>query len=867
MSGTATWQVQIEANISSILSEVESLKNQLDAVEKKTYKIELDLDTKQLNSVISDLNKMLKSLGKGTGDFKQFENLSKEFSNITKNIQGMNKALGGVNDKGISNLLSSIQNIDSSLSNLSNHIIGLKDDIGNVGNSSGLDQMAKDAEKAKAAIDGVKKAQDGASKGSVFDTSEWKKGIAVIEEYFDAQTKLNNLIAKNSGKKEGGDYSEQLKEYTTVVSGIGERAAIARDSLSELAIPGNVITSWGEFKTVLEAWKSAGKGSTESIARMHDAIRNFNASEISKYESAIKSLETSYNKLNSREYKSEKYSSQLEELSTKIGDLKNKLKDLRDHSTGSDIISEADVKNMNLMLDSAQTLEKTIKNIPASNRGSNLSQRSNVFKMIAEMKQFIAKTKESKSALDAMEKSYRAQGDNLNVSKAIGELKEFKTMLIETGQAGKSFFSQLKEKAWFSWVGNLASMVSIYDVFNKIKEGVETITSLDTALTEMRKVSNESVSSLKAYQSTTFDTANDVGTTAQVIQNSTADWMRLGESMNEAAESARTSNVLLNVSEFDSIDSATESLVAMSQAYKDLDKMQIVDVLNNIGNNFSISTDGLATALQDSASSLTTAGNDLNEAVALITAGNAVTQDPAKVGAGLRTISLRLVGTEAAKSELESLGEDTSDVITTTSKLRDTIISATKAATNGKGFDILDANGNYKSTYEIMQGLSDIYDDIVESDKKLGTNNLNLLLETIAGKNRSNIAASILQNGDMLREVYQQAQDSDGSAEKELDAYLDSIEGKMAQLKNRGQEFWATTINTEAVKSVISFLTEGLNLVTQLVDKIGLIGPALAAIGGVKFFKNLGLFYSKLATSYTRKQRKWCCGQVCVVTF
>lgn len=97
------------------------------------------------------------------------------------------------------------------------------------------------------------------------------------------------------------------------------------------------------------------------------------------------------------------------------------------------------------------------------------------------------------------------------------------------------------------------------------------------------------------------------------------------ESINEAAESAKTANILLNVSEFDSIDSATESLIAMSAAYKDLDKMQIVDVMNKIGNEYSISTDGIATALQDSASALVTANNDLYEATALITAGKLIT--------------------------------------------------------------------------------------------------------------------------------------------------------------------------------------------------------------------------------------------------
>ena len=78
-------------------------------------------------------------------------------------------------------------------------------------------------------------------------------------------------------------------------------------------------------------------------------------------------------------------------------------------------------------------------------------------------------------------------------------------------------------------------------------------------------------------------TADSVGATAQTIMDSTANWKRLGESMSDAAESAKISNVLLNVSEFDNIDEATKSLVSMSQAYKDLDKIDIVDKLNNIG--------------------------------------------------------------------------------------------------------------------------------------------------------------------------------------------------------------------------------------------------------------------------------------------
>ena len=114
----------------------------------------------------------------------------------------------------------------------------------------------------------------------------------------------------------------------------------------------------------------------------------------------------------------------------------------------------------------------------------------------------------------------------------------------------------------------------------------------------MKKVSDETTQSLKNFQSESFALADKVGTTAKTIQDSTADWMRLGESLNEAKKSASTSNILLNVSEFDNISDATDSLVAMSQAYKDLDKLTIVDKLNEVGNNYSISTDELAQGLQ-----------------------------------------------------------------------------------------------------------------------------------------------------------------------------------------------------------------------------------------------------------------------------
>ena len=320
------------------------------------------------------------------------------------------------------------------------------------------------------------------------------------------------------------------------------------------------------------------------------------------------------------------------------------------------------------------------------------------------------------------------------------QLANFRTQLRATiaeerelGNLNSTIFDRMVGKMQ-EGIAFLATKVSFYEIFNQFRNGFGIIHEFDDALTEMMKVSDETRTSLQRYQKTTFETADAIGTSALQIQNSTADFMRLGETLDQAAESAKSANVLMNVSEFQSIDEATKSLIAMGAAYNDLSKMNIIDKLNEVGNNYAISTSEAATALQSSASALKTAGNDMDEALALITAGNAVVQDANKVGTGMRTIALRLTGTKSAKEELEEMGEETENVITTQSKLRDTIKEATAVASNGfKGFDILDDNGNYKSTYEIMLGIADVYNEILETDKQFGRNNANLLLESVAG--------------------------------------------------------------------------------------------------------------------------------------
>lgn len=399
----------------------------------------------------------------------------------------------------------------------------------------------------------------------------------------------------------------------------------------------------------------------------------------------------------------------------------------------------------------------------------------------------------------------------------------------------RSFFSGVGAK-----IGELAKyytgMSFLTEAIQRVRQGVQYVREIDLALTELKKVTDESESSYNRFLQTMSNTASVVGSTVSELTNSAAAWARLGYSMEEAGELAKNTAILLNVSEFESEEQATEALISSLQAfnYEAEDSIKIVDKLNIIGNNFAISSDGIAEGLSRSASTLVSAGNTLEESIAMLAAGNKVQQDPEGLGNALKVLSMRIRGT---KTELEEAGEETDDMIENTSKLRDKVMALTDVGDGG--VDILTDTGAYKSTYQILLEIAEVWDRINEVDPK----NQAALLEILAGKTRGSQVASILQNPEDLRDAYDMALDSDGSAQQELETYLDSIQGRIDLFTNELQTFWMNLINSNVVKGFVNAGTtilHVLNGIMEAVDQVaegwGSLGVIIpAAIGGLSF--------------------------------
>lgn len=169
----------------------------------------------------------------------------------------------------------------------------------------------------------------------------------------------------------------------------------------------------------------------------------------------------------------------------------------------------------------------------------------------------------------------------------------------------------------------LISMGGIDVVWQGFQQGIESIKEMDAAMTELKKVTSDTSDVYATVEKDMYATGKDIGRDAVELTKSTADWARLGYNTQDSEKMSKWTGILMNVSEFEQVDDATNALISIMQGFdKGADDVEnVVDVLNNIGNKEPISSDEIASSLQRSASALKAGGNTYEQAVALTTVG------------------------------------------------------------------------------------------------------------------------------------------------------------------------------------------------------------------------------------------------------
>lgn len=379
-------------------------------------------------------------------------------------------------------------------------------------------------------------------------------------------------------------------------------------------------------------------------------------------------------------------------------------------------------------------------------------------------------------------------------------VKEMDDFQNKAGNYKTGFFDEFVEgvSKKFGWAVMAAAAREARQALSQLYTNV---VQLDGALTQISIVTGTSGDALKSFANDAANVAKEVGSTTSAIISSTETYARLGYSLQDSLNLADITAQYANVAAVDT-ESATSALTSIMKGFGfDPSEMEgVVDKLVKVGQEYAISAGELGDAMQRGGAALAAGGASFDEALAIMTAGNAATQNADTVGNALKTVSARI---RSATAELTEMGEEVDDIVTSTSKYRAEI----KALS---GVDIMESDGQtYRSVYNILKDIAEVYDSLSDINKAQ-------LLEDLAGKRNAQVVASIITNIDDLTGSYEAAQNAAGTLATANETYLDSIQGKMNQLSTSYEQLSMKLLSNNAIK----FVVDALKLLVNVLNSI-----------------------------------------------
>ena len=370
-------------------------------------------------------------------------------------------------------------------------------------------------------------------------------------------------------------------------------------------------------------------------------------------------------------------------------------------------------------------------------------------------------------------------------------------------------------------------------IMNGIRDMIEEVKDLDASLTELQKVTDLEGESLSKFVDEAYRAGETVAKTGTEMVEAATAFAKAGYKDN-ALELGTVAAMYTNIAD-EAIDAAdaADMIIAQMKAFniEAEDSIHIIDAINEVSNNFAVSSADISRNLGKASAVVANAGNSMEQYIGLMTAATEVTRNASKAANGLKTLTLRLQG-------MNDEGEEDLEVQ-----------AQMEALFQKLGISVYKANGELKNTYEILEALAPVYKELTNAEKAYVT-------ETIAGKYQAQNAAAILMNWETAVNATTTAMNSNGSAAKENEKVLKSIRGHLQQLSSAWEEFSKKIFNSELIKFVVDLGTWVLKLANsgfgQLAIKAGLVVIAYKLLRAsiLRVVASVKTFNVALAESY-----------------
>ncbi|PEV64251.1 phage tail tape measure protein, partial [Bacillus thuringiensis] len=625
--------------------------------------------------------------------------------------------------------------------------------------------------------------------------AEQKKEEAFLRRKIQLEQQVQQLRAKASTESYSTDkYLQHLSRLQGITTSkqVQELDKLDRELLKVSKSLQTVNTSIGQtnkFETLsrrLEALAPKLKNVDQEFTRMSHSISN--------------------------SMKTDRSVENLKRLESELGRLEQKVNSAVKSLKAGETINVGDKINFGSFKNNVQSFERDVQNLSRTMHGA----KANIVSMSNEIGRDGQQMSKFKVRIDDGKKSVQEFAYVLN--HASRELTRMGSELRNNANKNLGVLEQLKialerVPVWF------ASTTLFYGSVQGIKTLTKEIVELDKAMTDLRRVASDDVDTNALFEGG-IKMASELGNSAKDVLNTISEISRSYDQLSEQQQIslARTATIASNVSDLKA-DDAMKSLIATLNGYNfEVEKsIDLVDKMNEVDNNNSISTQQLSEAMMKASATAKTFGVDIDSLLGHVTAIGATTMESGKqIGNSLKTIYSRV-----------------------------TTLPDVETALKGVGVSIRTAGGDARKVENVFSDLAGKWKYMTDMERQ------NIAVK-VAGRNHLTRFLALMNNWDLAVKATNDSLNSQGSAMRENAEYQKSLEARINRLKNSLSEmalaFGDAFLNGGFMLALD--LTQGLMKgVSALAQNFGVLGTVLGLVGAGLVAYKMKANYGDQATS------------------
>lgn len=368
-----------------------------------------------------------------------------------------------------------------------------------------------------------------------------------------------------------------------------------------------------------------------------------------------------------------------------------------------------------------------------------------------------------------------------------------------------------------------------------IRGAYQTISELDKAMTETAVVTDFSVKDMWAQLPEYTKQANELGVSTLAAYQAATLYYQQGLKTNEVTALSTETLKMARIAGLDAAeatDRMTNALRGFNMELNETSAQRVDDVYSQLAARTASNVDEISTAMTKVASLANNANMQFETTAAFLAQIIETTRESAETaGTALKTVVARFSEVKKLVSEDQLKGTDEEGEAINVNKVSEALRTA--------GIDL-----NKYFLGEV--GLDDIFMELASKWDSLTKVQQRYIATQAAGSRQQSRFIALMSNYKRTQELVGEAYNANGAAAKQFEKTQDSLESKVARLKNAGNEFLMGLTNNDIVKGAIDLLTKLLNTVNSLTDafgdNLGSVAKWLLVIAGFKGLK--GLFSS-----------------------